>query len=244
MVNMLDTIIAKSNQLNSDDLIGSSLTIKITKLVGSAGDQPIAVHYENDNGKPYMPCKSMRRVMVALWGLDGSLYAGRSLTLYRDEKVAFGGLAVGGLRISHMSHIDNAHTIVLTASRANKKPFTVKPLLLAVEAPTVDMTALRDAGVMAANQGLDALKAWWKDQGSTKQKLLGTEYLADAKALAEIADNAPPSLEDEVASTCANLSMGEIIESEILQDLKKRVEASGKENLINDLFQYLPPMEL
>jgi hypothetical protein len=54
LTNLLATIAPKSDQLNADDLIGRSLTIKVTKvaLCGEA-DQPIAVHYEGDNGKPY-----------------------------------------------------------------------------------------------------------------------------------------------------------------------------------------------
>lgn len=40
----------------------------------------------------------------------------------------WGGLEVGGIRISHMSHIDKPVTIALTATRGNKKPVTVKPL--------------------------------------------------------------------------------------------------------------------
>lgn len=129
MTDLRPTIIPKSDQLNADDLIGQTRTITVTKvsLCGEA-DQPIAVHFEGDNGKPYKPCKSMRRVMVQLWGPDGNAFVGRSMTLYRDEKVQFGGQAVGGIRISHMSHIDREHTLALTATRANRKPFTVRPL--------------------------------------------------------------------------------------------------------------------
>jgi len=130
MTDLLKTIIPKSDQLNADDLIGGNKTIKITKVSLAAGEQPIAINYEGDGGKPYLPCKSMRRVLVNVWGGDGNSYIGRNLTLYRDEKVVFGGLAVGGIRISHMSHIDKDVTMALTATRASRKPFTVKPLVV------------------------------------------------------------------------------------------------------------------
>jgi hypothetical protein len=91
-------------------------------------DQPIAVYFEGDNGKPYKPGKSMRRVLLRNWGNDGSAYAGRRMTLYRDDAVQFGGVAVGGIRISHMSGISSAVTMALTEKRASRKPFTVKPL--------------------------------------------------------------------------------------------------------------------
>lgn len=129
VVNLLPTIKPKSDQLNADDLIGGPMTITVTKvsLCGEA-DQPIAVHFEGDGGKPYKPCKSMRRVMVNVWGSDGNEFVGRSMTLYRDEKVVFGGAPVGGIRISHMSDIDREMTMALTATRAQRKPYTVKPL--------------------------------------------------------------------------------------------------------------------
>jgi hypothetical protein len=123
------TIIAKSDQLNADDLIGRSITVKITEVEASAtAEQPVSIHYEGDAGRPYKPGKSMRRVLVQVWGADGSKYVGRSLTLYRDEKVQFGGLPVGGIRISHMSGIDRDITLALTATRGNKRAFTVRPL--------------------------------------------------------------------------------------------------------------------
>jgi len=39
-------------------------------------------------------------------------------------------MEVGGIRISHMSHIDKPVTIALTATRGNKKPTTVQPLVV------------------------------------------------------------------------------------------------------------------
>lgn len=128
-MNMLNTIIPKSDQLNFDDFIaGQSKTIKITNVSISAKEQPVALNYEGDNGKPFKPCKSMCRVLVHVWGPDAKLYVGRSLTLYGDAKVKFGGAEVGGIRISHMSDISSSITMALTATRANRKPFTVHPL--------------------------------------------------------------------------------------------------------------------
>jgi len=137
MTDLTKTIAPKSDQLNSDDLIGRSMTIRVTKVsLCSEPDQPIAIGFEGDSGKPYKPCKSMRRVLVNVWGGDGNAYAGRSMTIYRDDKVQFGGMAVGGIRISHMSDIKKDVTMALTATRANRKPFTVKPLVDAPSNPT------------------------------------------------------------------------------------------------------------
>ena len=75
----------------------------------------------------------MRRVLIAAWGDDGREWIGRGLTLYADPEVAFGGVKVGGIRISHMSHINGQQTFMLTTTRGKKKSFAVSPLAAAAE---------------------------------------------------------------------------------------------------------------
>lgn len=129
MNNMLLAIVPKSDQLNYDDLIGGQIkTIKITDVSIGKHEQPVAINYEGANGKPYKPCKSMCRVMVHVWGPDAKAYTGRSMTLYGDPDVLFAGQKVGGLRISHMSHLAKEEVIVLTTTRSIRRPFTVRPL--------------------------------------------------------------------------------------------------------------------
>ena len=196
MIDMRRTVIPKSDQLNADDLIGQTKTIKVTKVsLLEAADQPIAIGFEDDNGKPYKPCKSMRRVMVNIWGPDGNAYIGRAMTLYRDEKVMFGGVATGGIRISHMSHIDAPVTMALTVARANRKPFTVQPL--STPAPTraqngvpADVIAVRELGDTAADAGMDALRKFWGGLSkSGKAAVGGAAQLAAWKTIAEAADS-------------------------------------------------------
>ncbi len=129
MKDMRAVIVPKSDQLNSDDLLSGPITIKISGVAITPGtEQPVSVSFAGDGGKPWRPCKSMARVMVHCWGPDANEYTDKSLRLYRDPKVPWGGLAVGGIRISHMSHIDRAVTMALTESKKNRKPFTVLPL--------------------------------------------------------------------------------------------------------------------
>ncbi|MEE7505183.1 hypothetical protein [Methylobacterium mesophilicum] len=129
MIDISQTVAPKSDQLNADDLIGGPRTVTVTRVAKmKEPDQPIAIYFEGDGGKPYKPGKSMRRVLLRIWGQDGAAYAGRRMTLYRDDAVQFGGAAVGGIRISHMSGISSAVTMALTVTRASRKPFTVKPL--------------------------------------------------------------------------------------------------------------------
>ena len=131
MNDMSQTIIPKSDQLNADDLLAGPRTITIRDVKIAPGtEQPVGVFFDGDGGKPYLPCKSMRRVMVAVWGPDASVYTGRSMTIYRDPTVTWGGMEVGGIRISHMSHIEKTMVIVLTATKKARKPFTVEPLVM------------------------------------------------------------------------------------------------------------------
>lgn len=128
MSDMAGVITPKSDQINADDLIAGPMTITITDVRISGGtEQPVSVYFEGSD-KAYRPCKSMCRVLVAAWGADANMYRGRSLTLYCDPSVKWGGVAVGGIRISHMSHIQGDMNIALTATRAKRVPFTVRPL--------------------------------------------------------------------------------------------------------------------
>ena len=131
---MKSAIIPKSDQLNADDLLSGPITITVTGVTIKSGqEQPVAISYEGDNGKPYKACKSMCRVMVTAWGPDSKKYVGRSMTLYCDPKVKWAGMEVGGIRISHMSDIPEQMTMALTVTRAQRKPFTVKPLVEAAQ---------------------------------------------------------------------------------------------------------------
>lgn len=130
MIDMSRFTEAKSDQLNADDLIGVSRTLTVTKVSGAEGDQPIAIHYEGDNGKPFKPCKTIRRVLLAIWGRYANDYVGRSMTVYRDDSVQFGGLQVGGIRISHMTGIDKETVVVVAKSKGKKAGMKILPLVL------------------------------------------------------------------------------------------------------------------
>lgn len=126
-----DTVTPKSNQLNADDLISGPRTITITSVKRSDGDQPISIGYKGDNGRPYLPCKSMRRVMIHAWGDDGRVWVGKSMTVYNDPEVKWAGVKVGGIRISHLSDISRTMDIALTATKGKRTPYQVKPLTVA-----------------------------------------------------------------------------------------------------------------
>lgn len=183
-MNLATTIIPKSDQLNADDLMTGPRTITITAVeVGSSAEQPVTIRYEGDNGRPYKPCKSMRRVLVALYGDNGAAYVGKRITLYCDPSVKFGGDAVGGIRISHASDINAPVEISLTVTRGKRKPYRVEALPPEQTAPTMDAQQIRD--VAATKNSADELRKWYQSLSAvTRAQLSATEW----KQLAEQAD--------------------------------------------------------
>ena len=146
------TLEAKSSQLNTDDLIAGPRTITITKVSAGSAEQPVAVSFDGDQGKPWYPCKSMRRVLVAAWGADASQYVGRRVTLFRDPGVTYGGIQVGGIRISHLSGLDGQLSIALTVTRQKRSPYKVQPLPAApAAAPVATPVAAAEDLVAAAD---------------------------------------------------------------------------------------------
>lgn len=177
VVDMSRFIEAKSDQLNADDLIGTSKTIKVTRVTGNDGDQPVSIFYEGDNGKPFKPCKTIRRVLMGVWGKYANEYIGKSMTLYRDDAVTFGGLATGGIRISHMSHIEKETVVVVMKSKGKKAG--VKILPLRVEAATKDNTAAQKwvddhLGFVRGASDLESLDAVIAGGMKAMAKLSGT----------------------------------------------------------------------
>jgi len=144
------TLAPKSNQLNSDDLIAGPRTITITNVVAGNAEQPVAVHYDGDQGKPWYPSKGMRRVLVAAWGPDASQYIGRGVTLFRNPEVTYGGIQVGGIQISHLSGLDGPLSIALTMNRQKRTPYKVQPLTTPAPAAAAPAPAAKALAVCQA----------------------------------------------------------------------------------------------
>lgn len=122
------TIEPNSEQVNAEDLLAHPLDVTITGVEKGNTEQPVFIHLAEFPTRTFRPGKTMRRLLVAVWGPDSRTYAGRRMRLYNDPNVKFGGKSVGGVRISHMSHIDKPVTVQLMVSRGKRAPFTVQPL--------------------------------------------------------------------------------------------------------------------
>ena len=162
-MDMTDTIQPTSDQLDAVDLLGGPRTFTIEKVEKNNGDQPVNIHLA-EFPRVWRPGKSMRRVLVAAWGPDATQYAGRRVTLYCDPTVQFGGEAVGGTRISHLSHIAKALTIPLLVKRGKSAMFRVTPL--------------PDAPPAAELSPVEKLRAEWQGATPERRKQIEAEVAA------------------------------------------------------------------
>lgn len=200
-INMAQFIAPKSNQMNADDLLGGPRTITITNVRANEGnvEQPVSIFFEGDQNKPFLPCKSMRRVMVAVWGADAKSYIGKSMTLFRDPEVLWGGMKVGGIRISHMTDLDKPKTMALTASKQKRTPYTVQPLKIEAKADKAAevSTALIERVKAAADEEVAIIAG---DETVQKQRAWLTEKRPELAALVNAAfdERAPQSATDDI----------------------------------------------
>jgi hypothetical protein len=158
-LDMTESIAPKSDQLNAEDLLSGPRTFTIADVKRGSAEQPVDVHLVEFPGRPFKPSKTVRRLMVNAWGPDAASYVGKRMTLYRDPAVKFGGMDVGGIRVSHMSHLSKPMTVALTVTRGKRAPFVVQPLVDAVTLPapavsTVSPDAITRDQVIALGEAM------------------------------------------------------------------------------------------
>lgn len=187
------TVDPNSQQLNADHFISGpkTYTVDYVNANPDAPEQPVNVFFK-ETKLPFRPCKSMRRVMIAMWGSDASTYAGKSLTLYRDPKVKWGGMEVGGIRISHMSDIERDVVMSLTASKAKRAPYTVKPI---VTKPAIDPADTQQSARNAAAKGEASFKEWWRN--NPDMRAAAKEIIDELKAAVAKSDAPDEEIPDD-----------------------------------------------
>jgi hypothetical protein len=174
------------------------VTIEAVKQ-GPIKEQPVDVHLTGGL-RPYRPCLSMRRVMIAIWGEYGKDWVGQSMTLYLDPAVKFCGETVGGIRISHMTGLDGDRTLMLTTTRSKRAGYTVRPLQVqqTTAEPSVGyddiMAALANSPDDEAFATLKAqAKAIYKSLAKQKQQQLTAAIKAVESELADVQHEANES---------------------------------------------------
>lgn len=154
-MDITDALAPNSDQLDAIELVNPrTFTIDVGSGLGKREGKTVAEIRLVDFPRVWRPSKGMLDVLAACWGVDAKQWVGRRVTVYNDPKVMFGPNMVGGIRISHLSHIDGARSVDIRASGAGRKQkWKVEPLPDAAPAPTAaDVAAVTDQ---------DVLKAMW-----------------------------------------------------------------------------------
>ena len=155
------TIEKKTDQLNYEDFLGG-----VTRVVTIAGvkkgtkEQQYDIAIEGDT-RVWRPAVTVLKLLVAAWGDDATQWTGRRAALYGDPNITFGREKVGGIRVSHLSHIDRPVIASLTETRGKRKVHTVDPLPEPIDADRIA-----------------SLRAEWKTADPDRKQVIEAEVAA------------------------------------------------------------------
>ena len=122
------TIEKKTDQLNFEDFLGGiTRIVTIADVKKGTKEQQYDIAIEGDP-RVWRPAVTVLKLLVAAWGDDATVWVGRRAALYGDPDVMFGGKKVGGIRVSHVSHIAAPVSANLSETRGKRKMHTVDPL--------------------------------------------------------------------------------------------------------------------
>lgn len=234
ITDLRSTIIPRSDQLNSEQLLGGPMILTVSDVrAGGGEDQPVSIYYEADPGRPFKPCKTMRKVLILAWGPDGTQWIGKSMELYCEPSVKFGGEVVGGIRISRLSDIPKQINVSLTATKGRKSMHEIRPLLASPE-----LTACL-AAITAATNG----------EGMKRAKALAEKLTADAdiafakttyaKKVAQLKAQPAPTIhpDDTPAAGFEPRTLAEV--EKLLKDAKTGEQLTAARALIPDVVDAL-----
>lgn len=152
------TIEKKTDQLNYEDFLGGvTRAVTITGVKVGTKEQQYDIAIEGDH-RVWRPAVTVLKLLVAAWGDDAKDWAGRRAMLYGDPDVMFGGQKVGGIRVSHLSHISKPVSANLTITRGKRAVHTVDPL--------------PDAAPMSP---VEKLRAEWQGADPERRKVIEAE---------------------------------------------------------------------
>ena len=131
MADIRAAIQPRSDQLNYEDFVSGPavLTIERTEdYKDEKGQARVAIHMVEYPGRPFKASKTNVKLLAIAWGEDDADWPGRRVQLSADPTVTFGGKAVGGIRVTALSHLPQRFTAKLSVARGKKKEFPVEIL--------------------------------------------------------------------------------------------------------------------
>lgn len=139
MADIRQAMQAKSDQLNSVDILGFEPIIRIreVRVNINAPSQKIWIYFDGDNNRPWKASLGMYRIISLAWGFESDNWIGKSIKLFVEPTVKYGGAEVGGIQIREMSDIPTKG-ITSTLVINNKKRVPFKVGFLKIELPVFD----------------------------------------------------------------------------------------------------------
>lgn len=118
-IELLETAQARSDQINSDDLINTHVDVTIKAVQrGPTKEQALQIALE-ETDKFYRPSKTFRRALIGCFGDEPANWVGQRIRLVRNPDTTFGGVKVGGIEVSHASVA--APIVLMLSTRRGKK---------------------------------------------------------------------------------------------------------------------------
>jgi hypothetical protein len=191
-MNLSEATLARSDQLNADDLVAGPRTFTVKEVRRGDSDQPVAIVLaEFPANRPFKPSKTVVRILSYAWGEETDYWPENPrFTLYRDAKVKWAGQEIGGIRISHMSNIEshpdikNGQLKIALAESKGKKSLHVVDVLPndAPTSPPIDENTVSE---------LAALRNEWKTADPKRKKAIEAEVAALTNPQNSGAESAP-----------------------------------------------------
>ena len=131
MADIRAAIQPRSDQLNYEDFVSGPAVLTIERTEDyrdEKGQARVAIHMVEYPGRPFKASKTNVKLLAIAWGEDDTDWPGRRVQLSADPTVTFGGKAVGGIRVTAVSHLPQRFTAKLSVARGKKKEFPVEIL--------------------------------------------------------------------------------------------------------------------
>ena len=148
----------RSDQLNADDLIGSSRIVTIAGVRAGTAEQKYDIMLAGET-RVWRPPVTVVRILLAAWGDESDVWVGRSAARARAPPGRGGPAPPGGIRGRARSHIDKRMSVAVQEKRGKRKMHVVE-VLTDVPAPTAEVPTLADAQIDAATT-TDELRGMW-----------------------------------------------------------------------------------
>lgn len=143
---MIVDIKKNTDQLNFEDFLGGvTRVVTIAKVEKGRKEGQYDISIEGDD-RYWRPPPTVLKQLVSAWTDEADTWVGKQALLYGDPEVMMAGQKVGGIRVSHVSHINEPVTESLSVTRGKRRPHTLHPLPDQPAAPAEDprIVALQD----------------------------------------------------------------------------------------------------